>query len=49
MDYIITDPSTLSPQNNYRDKYMYLEKMKIITNLYVMQHTANLPFGNTNI
>ena len=29
--------------------YMSLEKMKIITNLNNMQHTANLPFGGTNI
>ena len=29
--------------------YMSLEKMKIITNLNAMQHTANLPFGGTNI
>ena len=42
MDYIITDPSTLSLQNNYRDD-IYVFKMKIITNLYAMQHTANSP------
>ena len=49
MDYIITDPSTLSLQNNYRDNFCFLEKMKIITNFYTMQHTTTAPFGDTNI
>ena len=48
MDYIITDPSTLSLQNNSADD-MSLEKMQIITNLYAIQYTVSLSLEDTNI
>ena len=48
MDYIITDPSTLSLQNNSADD-MSLEKMQIITNLYAIQYTASLSLEDANI
>ena len=48
MDYIITDPSTLSFQNNFADD-MSLEQMQIISNLYAIQYTASLSLEDTNI